>query len=112
MKGSETCETPRLNARILERTIIEQLRRHILTESNIRDLAKMVDEEMDGLDREQRPKSESVETTDLEMSDAADRIHEHKQRKEPLEVSADEARRTLAERRQLLDAESVIAALA
>lgn len=34
-KGSETCETPRLNARNFERTIIEQLRSHILTESNI-----------------------------------------------------------------------------
>ena len=60
-KGSETCDTPRLNARDFERTIIEQLRSHILTENNIRELVKMVDEEMDGLAREQRQKSESVE---------------------------------------------------
>ena len=129
-KGSETCETPRLNARDFERTIIEQLRSHILTESNIRELVKMVDEEMDGLAREQRQKLESVEhelaevkraldriwrlieTTDLEMADAADRIREHKQRKEQLEVAAETARRTLADRRQLLDSEDMIAAFA
>ena len=129
-KGSETCETPRLNARDFERTIIEQLRSHILTESNIRELVKMVDEEMDGLAREQRQKLETVEheldevkraldriwrlveTTDLEMSDAADRIREHKQRREKLEVSAETARRTLEHRRQLLDSEDMIAAFA
>ena len=129
-KGSETCETPRLNARDFERTIIEQLRSHILTESNIRELVKMVDEEMDGLAREQRQKLESVEhelaevkraldriwrlveTTDLEMSDAADRIREHKQRKEQLELAAETARRTLEDRRQLLDSEDMIAAFA
>ena len=129
-KGSETCATPRLSARDFERTIIEQLRSHILTESNIRELVKMVDEEMDGLAREQRQKLESlehelaevkraldriwrlIETTDLEMSDAADRIREHKQRKEQLEVAAETARRTLEDRRQLLDSEDMIAAFA
>ena len=60
-KGSETCETPRLSARDFERTIIEQLRSHVLTESNIHELVKMVDEEMDGLAREQRQKLETVE---------------------------------------------------
>ena len=129
-KGTETCETPRLNARDFERTIIEQLRSHILTESNIRELVKLVDEEMDGLAREQGQKLESaehelvqvtqaldriwrmVETTDLEMSDAAERIREHKRRKEQLEVAAETARRTLADRRQLLDSEDKIAAFA
>ena len=129
-KGSETCDTPRLNARDFERTIIEQLRSHVLTESNIRELVRMVDEEMDGLAREQRQKLETVEheldevkraldriwrmveTTDLEMSDAADRIREHKQRKEQLEVAAETARRTLEDRRQLLDTEDMIAAFA
>ena len=129
-KGTETCETPRLNARDFERTIIEQLRSHILTESNIRELVKLVDEEMDGLAREQGQKLESaehelvqvtqaldriwrmVETTDLEMSDAAERIREHKRRKEQLEVAAETARRTLADRRQLLDSEDMIASFA
>ena len=129
-KGTETCKTPRLSSRDFERLIIDQLREHILTESNIRELVKMVDEEMDGLAREQRQKLESaehelaqvtqaldriwrmVETTDLEMSDAADRIREHKRRKEQLEVAAETARMTLADRRQLLDSEDMIAAFA
>ncbi len=129
-KGTETCKTPRLSSRDFERLIIDQLREHILTESNIRELVKMVDEEMDGLAREQRQKLESaehelvqvtqaldriwrmVETTDLEMSDAAERIREHKRRKEQLEVAAETARRTLADRRQLLDSEDMIAAFA
>ena len=33
--GSETCESPRLNAREFERLIIDQLRQHIPTESHI-----------------------------------------------------------------------------
>ncbi|MCY3734106.1 MAG: recombinase family protein [Chloroflexi bacterium] len=129
-KGSETCETPRLNARDFERTIIEQLRGHILTERNIRELVKMVDEEIDGLAHEQRRKLETVEheladvnraldriwrlveTTDLEMADAADRIREHKQRKEQLEQAADESRRMLTERRELLDSAELVAAFA
>ena len=129
-KGSETCSTPRFNARDFERTIIEQLRGHILTERNIRELVRMVDEEMDGLAGEQRRKLETVEhelaevnraleriwrlveTTDLEMADAADRIREHKQRKQQLEQAADESRRTLAERRELLDSAELVAAFA
>ena len=52
MKGSATCETPRISQRQFEQMIIDQLRDHVLTESNIRELVKMVDEEMDGLARE------------------------------------------------------------
>ena len=106
------------------------MRGHILTERNIRELVKMVDEEMDGLAHEQRRKLETVkqeladvnraldriwrlvETTDLEMADAADRIREHKQRKQQLERTVDEARRMLAERRELLDSAELVAAFA
>ena len=44
-RGSGTCETPRLNAKRFERLIVEQIREHVLTESNIRDLVRLVDEE-------------------------------------------------------------------
>ena len=129
-KGSETCETPRLNARDFERLIIDQLRQHILTESNIRELVKLVDEAMDGLAREQRDKLKAIEhelaevkrmldriwrvieTTDLEVADASDRIKAHKQRREQLELAAAEARKALAARRQLLDSAEVIAEFA
>ena len=69
-----------------------------MTESNIRDLAKLVDEEMDGVAREQRKRLETIqseleevrkpprpdiETTDLDVSD---RIREHREREERLET--------------------------
>ena len=44
-----------------------------------------------------------IETTDTEMADASDRIREHRERKEKLEVAAEEARALLKERRQFLD---------
>ena len=128
--GKEACATPRLNAKRFEETIIGQLRDHILTESNIRDLVRMLDEEMDGVAREQRQKLESieaeledvrrrmsrvwqiVENTDLEMADASERIKEHRERQQLLEVAADEARAMLAERRVLLDSAETVAAFA
>ncbi len=129
-KGSETCRSPRLAAKQFEQLIIDQLRAHVLTESNIRALVKLLDEEMDGVAHEQRRTLETVEqelievkrrldriwqvieTTDLDAADASDRIREHKQRKEQLELTAVEARKVLAERRQLLDSADVIAAFA
>ena len=49
-QGRGTCGTPRLNARRFEGMIIEQVRENILTESNIRLLVRMVDEEMGGVE--------------------------------------------------------------
>ena len=129
-RGKEACATPRLNAKRFEERIIGQLRDHILTESNIRDLVRMLDEEMDGVAREQRQKLESieaeledvrrrmsrvwqiVENTDLELGDASERIKEHRERQQRLEVAADEARVMLAERRVLLDSAETVAAFA
>ena len=129
-KGRGTCETPRLNARNFEKLIVGQLREHVLTEGNIRDLVKLVDEEMDGVAREQRQRLENIEdeleevkrrlgriwhvieTTDIEMSDAEDRIREHRERKEKLEAAAEEARAMLSERRVTLDKVETITAYA
>ena len=52
--GPEACSAPTLNARAFEKLIVDQIRENILTESNIRDLVKLIDEEMDGAAREQR----------------------------------------------------------
>ena len=52
------------------------------------------------------------ETTDIEMADASERIREHRERKEKLEVAAEEARGRLAEQRQFLDSADTIAAFA
>ncbi len=129
-RGSGTCKTPRLNAKNFEKLIVGEIRDNILTESNIRDLVKLLDEEMDGVAHEQRQKLEhiedeledvkrrlgriwnAIETTDIEMADASDRIREHRERKERLEVAAEEARALLGERRQFLDSADVIATFA
>ena len=120
-KGKGTCKTPRLNSKKFEGLIVSNIRDNILTESNIRDLVRIVDEEMDGVAREQRKKLKiieeeleevkkrlgriwlAIETTDIEMSDASDRIKEHRERKEKLEAAAEGAREVLSKRRVTLD---------
>ena len=46
--------------------IIENIRENILTESNIRELVKLVNEELDSVIKEQR---EKVEAIDVELSE-------------------------------------------
>ena len=129
-KGRGTCDTPRLNSKSFEKLIIDQIRENVLTESNIRDLVKLLDEEMDGAAREQRERLETieqeledvkkrlgriwqfVETTDIEMADASERIKEHRDRQQQLEIAAEEARSMLAERRAVRDSADTIAAFA
>ena len=129
-RGKGTCKTPRLNAKSFEKLIVDEIRANVLTESNIRDLVKLLDEEMDGVAAEQRQRLETIEeeledvkrrlgriwqvieTTDIEMADASERIKEHRDRKEKLEVAAGEARALLKERRQFLDSADTIATFA
>ena len=129
-QGKGTCETPRLNAKSFEKLIVSEIRENVLTESNIRDLVKLLDEEMDGVAREQRDRLETIEeeledvkkrlgriwqvieTTDIEMADASERIREHRERKEKLEIAAEEGRALLSDRRQFLDSADTIAAFA
>ena len=129
-RGKGTCNTPRLNAKSFEKLIVNEIRENVLTESNIRDLVKLLDEEMDGVARDQRERLQNIEeeledvkkrlariwqvieTTDTEMADASDRIREHRERKEKLEIAAEEARGLLKERRQFLDSADTIAAFA
>ena len=129
-RGKGTCETPRLNAKSFEKLIVSEIRKNVLTESNIRDLVKLLDEEMDGVAREQRERLETIEeeledvkkrlgriwqvieTTDIEMADASERIREHRERKERLEIAAEGARALLSDRRQFLDSAETIATFA
>ena len=130
MRGSGTCDTPRLNAKSFEKLIVDEIRANILTESNIRDLVKLLDEEMDGVASEQRERLKTIEeeiedvkrslgriwrvieTTDIKMADASERIRGHRERKERLEAAAEEARTLLSERRQFLDSADTIATFA
>ena len=110
--------------------LVMQIRANILTESNIRDLVRLMDEEMDGVAAEQRERLESIEAelievrrrldrvwyvienSELDISDATSRIREHRERQEKLEIAAEEARALLSERRAVLDNVDTIAAFA
>ena len=129
-KGRGTCKTPRLNSKRFEKLMTEQIRANILTESNIRDLVRLMDEEMDGVAAEQRERLENIEAelievrqrldrvwhvienSELDISDATSRIREHRERQEKLEIAAEEARALLSERRAVLDNVDTIASYA
>ena len=129
-RGTGACNAPRLNSRRFEGFIVDQIRENILTDSNIRELVRLVDEEMDGVAHERRQKLVSIEeeladvrrrmdrlwhvieTTDLEFSDATSRIREHGERQERLQAAAEETRALLSDRRAMLDNLQTITAFA
>ena len=129
-QGSGACDTPRLNSKGFERRIIDQIRDNILTEGNIRQLVRLVNEELDSVVQEQRQKVEAieeeladihrrldrlwqaVETTDLKIEEILPRIRQHKERQERLELAADEARAVLSVRRNGLEDTEKIAGYA
>ena len=129
-RGSGACNVPRLNARRFEELVVGKIRENVLTESNIRELVRMVDEEMDGVAREQRQRLETVEaelvdvkrrlerlydlaeTTDLDIDDFKPRIRDHRERQEKLEATAGETRTILSQRREVLDDVETITAYA
>ena len=131
MKRSKgACKMPRLNARRFEKLVVGQIRSNILTEGNIRDLVRLVDEEMDGVAHEQRKRLESIEgelvevrkwldrlyraieTSDLDITDIAPRIKENRERERRLQDAAREAEARLSERRVQLDEVETITAFA
>ena len=129
-RGSGTCTTPRLNAKRFERLIIDQIREHILTESNVHDLVCLVNEEMDSVIREQQERAEAAETeladirrrmdrlwqlvesTDLTVEEILPRIRHHLENQERLEQAVGEARTLLALRRASVQDVERIAAYA
>ena len=86
--------------------IVEKIRSSILTDGSITELVRAVDEEMDGMVSEQRKRLKTIddeledvkrrlgaiwnaiETSDIDISDASDRIKEHRERKERPEDAA------------------------
>ena len=130
-RGSGACETPRLNAKSFEKLIVDEIRANILTESNIRDLVKLLDEEMDGVAHEQRQRLQTIDeeledvkkqlgrvwnfvakSDSVDVAEASDLIVELRERKEKLEVAAEEARGLFSERRQFLDSADTVATFA
>ena len=129
-RGKDACHTPRLNARRFEQMIVDKIRSNILTEGSITELVRAVDEEMDGVAGEQRKRLKTVEdeledvkrrlgviwnaleTSNLDVAEASERINEHRERKERLEDAAEGARAILSQRRAYLDDVNTIAAYA
>ena len=129
-RGKNACVTPRLNARRFEQMIVDKIRSNILTEGSITELVRAVDEEMDGIASEQRKRLETIdteleevkrrlgriwnaiETSDIDIADASDRVKEHRERKERLEDAAADARAILSQRRAHLDDVKTISAYA
>ena len=130
-RAQGACDSPRLDARHFEEMVVSKIRSNILTEGNIRNLVKVVDEQMDGVSGEQRKRLETIEseladvrgrlerlydlvetTTEFNMADFAHRIRDHKERQERLESAAEGARAILSQRRAVLDDVRTITAYA
>ena len=129
-RGKDACETPRLNARRFEEMVVGTIRSNVLTQDNIRALVEVVDEQMDGVAREQRKRLQTIEdeledvkrklgrlwhfieTAGIEAAKASARINEHLERQERLDDAAADARATLSQRRTVLDDVETIAAYA
>ena len=126
-----SCDSPRVDARQFEELVVGLIRSNILTEGNIRSLVNVVDEQMDDVAGDERKRLETIEseladvrgrldriydlvetTTEFNMADFADRIRDHKERKERLESAAEGARAILAQRRAVLDDVKTITAYA
>ncbi len=121
-QGSGSCDTPRLNARRFEKLVVDNIRSNILTEGNIRDLVKTVDEKMDKVAAGQHKRLEDIdaeledvkrhlsriwhfigETDNIDMADAGNHIRELRDRQELLEDEASAARAILTQRRSVLN---------
>ena len=129
-RGAGSCDTPRLAARHFEELVISKIRSNILTDGNIRELVKTVNEKMDGVTGQQRKRLETieseladvrrrldklyniVETTDMDINDFKPRIRGLRERQERLEDSAEHVRAILAQRRTVLDDVKTITAYA
>ncbi len=125
-RGREACTTPRLNARRFEKFVLDHIRRNVLTDANIRELINIVNEEREGVVRDRRKKLKSIEaeisqvrsrlerlyealeTSDLDYSDIAPRIREHRERERRLIRSSSEAEAELSKPdSRLQDADSL-----
>ena len=128
--GKDACDTPTLNARRFEELVVAKIRSNVLTKGNIRELVKVVAEEMGGVAREQRKRLKTIEdeledvkkkleriwrhieTTDTAMADASVHIQQLRDRQDRLEDAAEDAKAMLAQRLKVLDDVNTITAYA
>ena len=74
--GKEAYDTPRLAARRFEEMVVRKIRANVLTDSNIRALVKVVDEQMDGVAGEQRKRLESIQSEPTDVRRKLDRLYD------------------------------------
>jgi site-specific DNA recombinase len=116
-EGAGSCDTPYLNAHKFERLVIDKIKEHILTEENLRELVRLVNEEMDAQASEYRERLETIvqevdetnrrlgrlyealETGSLTLEDLAPRIQDLRQRQKQLEASRLDLEAALSDRR-------------
>lgn len=126
-KGSGACQANYLNRDKFEQLVITRIKEHILTYENLRELARLVNEEMDSVAGEYRSRLMSVideydtvsrrldklydtleTSTTLSLQDLSPRIQALRQRQEQLQSTRWELEILLADRRvELADSETV-----
>lgn len=126
-KGAGTCNAPYLNSRKFEGIVLDKIKERVLTEENLRELVRLVNEEMDASAGDYRQKLDTIEeelaeaerrldrlydaleTKKLNLDDLAPRIQALRQRQNQLQAARCEVEELLTNRRiQLADMEMVM----
>jgi site-specific DNA recombinase len=125
-KGAGACQARYINSREFEGLVVDKIKEHILTEENLRELVRLVNEEMDTASREYHRELDvvikeiadvnrrldrlydSVETANLKLDDLAPRIKDLKARKDNLQARKWELEWQMKERKlELADTATV-----
>jgi len=126
-KGAGACQARYINSREFEGLVVDKIREHILTEENLRELVRLVNEEMDAASREYQRQLDvvieeiadvnrrldrlydAVETGNLKLDDLAPRIKDLKARKDNLQARKWELEWQMKERKlELADTATVM----
>jgi site-specific DNA recombinase len=125
-KGAGSCPACYINGKVFEGAVVDKIKEHILTEENLEELVRQVNEEMDAASLENRERLDTVlselddvnqrlarlydalETSRLELEDLAPRIQELRRRQVQLLNARAELEQKLSDRRvYLADMETV-----
>ena len=125
-KGAGSCQARYLNSRKFEQLVIDRIKEHILTEENLRELVRLVNEEMDGsavqyqeelgiisdeitgINSRLERLYDALETGKLCLDDLAPRIQQLRYRQEQLQSRRWELEALLSDRRvELADLKTV-----
>ncbi len=116
-KGSGACEAKYISSKMFEGLVIDKIKEHILTEENLRELVRLVNEELDAasaecqaqlntvkeevadVDRRLDRLYDAVETGKLDNADLAPRIKQLRERKDNLQARKWELEWQLKEQR-------------